>query len=380
MANTLTNLIPDLYAALDVLSQEPVAFIDSVARDSSADQVPLGATLLVPQAPPNTAGGDVTPAMTLPSAAYQTIGTKSFAFTKARYMPFSWWGSEQKAMNSGPGYLTLKQAQIAQAIRALRNEMESDLGAAIYIAASRAYGVTAGTAPFPTDLTDAAGIYKILTDNGAPPSDRHLTINTTAGMNLRKLTQLTNVNQSGSADPLRRGVLLDIFGLMIRESAQVKAHTKGTGSAYVVNGTHAIGSTSIVAKTGSNTIVAGDVIVFQNDTNKYVATTGLSAPGTFTIAAPGLLIQHVDAETITIGNNYTANVAYNRTAVLLGTRLPDMPVEGDLASDSVEVTDPVTGLVYRVLAYPGDHMVTYRVEIAWGVAVIKPEHVAILIG
>ena len=379
MANTLTNLIPDLYAALDVLSQEPVAFIDSVARDSSADQVPLGATLLVPQAPPNTAGGDVTPAMTLPSAAYQTIGTKSFAFTKARYMPFSWWGSEQKAMNSGPGYLTLKQSQIAQAIRALRNEIESDIAAAIYIAASRAYG-TAGTAPFATDLSDISNLHKILVDNGAPPSDRHLTINTTAGVKMRNLTQLTNVNQAGSADTLRRGVLLDIFNFMVRESAQVKLHTKGTGTNYVVNGTHAIGSTSIVVKTGANTIVPGDVIVFQNDTNKYVATTGLAAPGTFTIGAPGLLIQHVDSETVTIGNNYTANVGYTRNAVLLGTRLPDMPVEGDLASDSVEVTDPVTGLVYRVLAYPGDHMVTYRVEIAWGVAVIKPEHVALLLG
>jgi len=293
-------------------------------------------------------------------------------------MPFSWTGSEQRAMNSGPGFLTLKQAQIAQAIRALRNEIESDIAVAIRLAASRAYGV-AGTTPFANDLSDPANLVKILTDNGAP-GDRHLTIDTTAGVNLRKLTQLTNVNQAGSSDPLRRGVLLNIFDFSVRESGQVSAHIKGTGASYVVNGSHAIGSTSLAIKAGSGTVVAGDVLSLQNDTNKYVVTTGVSAPGTVEIAAPGLRQAHVDGETVTIGNNYVGNAAYSRSAVLLGTRLPDMPTEGDLSVDQMVITDPVTGLSFRVLAYPGDHMITYRVEIAWGVSVIKPEHTALLLG
>lgn len=51
MANTLTSLIPDAYAALDVVSRELVGFIPSVARDPKADQVAVNETLRIPAAP-----------------------------------------------------------------------------------------------------------------------------------------------------------------------------------------------------------------------------------------------------------------------------------------------------------------------------------------
>ena len=38
MANTLTNLIPDLYTALDVVSRELVGMIPGVTRDASGDR------------------------------------------------------------------------------------------------------------------------------------------------------------------------------------------------------------------------------------------------------------------------------------------------------------------------------------------------------
>ena len=132
MSNTLTNLIPDIYAALDVVSRELVGFIPAVARDPSADRVALNQTLRVEQTPSNAAGGDITPAMALPSAADQTIGNKSLTITKNRFFPFSWTGEEQYAVNKGPGYLTIKQDQIAQAVRAAINEMETDIATAAY--------------------------------------------------------------------------------------------------------------------------------------------------------------------------------------------------------------------------------------------------------
>ena len=64
MANTLTNLIPDAYVALDVVSRELTGLVNSVTRDSSADGVALNQTVRSFVTPANSAGGDFTPSMT----------------------------------------------------------------------------------------------------------------------------------------------------------------------------------------------------------------------------------------------------------------------------------------------------------------------------
>lgn len=381
MANTLTNLIPDIYRALDVVSRELVGFIPSVARDSTADRVAANQTLRIPIAPTNAAGGNISPAMALPSASDQTIANATLTISKQRFFPFSWTGEEQKAVDYGPGFLTLKQYQIAQAIRAAVNEIEADIAVAAYKGASRAYG-TAGTAPFGTagDYSDAAQTRKILADNGAPLSDLSLIMNTVAGANIRG-KQAQNY-MAGDTSLQRQGVLLDINGFSLRESAQVQAVTKGTGASYTTNTAgYAVGATSITLITGTGTVLAGDVITFAGDTNKYVVTTGVAAPGTIVIAAPGLRQAiPTSATAMTIGNNFAANIGFSRNSILLATRLPAIPAEGDLASDRLTVADPNSGIMLEFATYPGYRMNVYHVSVCWGVSVIKPEHVAILLG
>jgi hypothetical protein len=378
-ANVLTNLIPDAYAALDVVSRELIGFIPAVARDSRADRAAIGQNLRS-TVTPVSAAIDITPAMALPTAAYQTIGNKTFTIQKTRGVPFSWTGSEQRAMDTGPGFLTIQQDQIAQAIRTLINEIEADLADAAYKGASRAYG-TAGTTPFATTLGDPAQIRKILDDNGAPSSDRHLIINTTAGAALRTLAQLTKVNEAGDASLLRQGTLLNIHDFSIRESAQVKIPTKGTGASYTSDTTgYAVGATAITLITGTGTILAGDVITFTGDTNKYVVAVALTA-GVVTIAAPGLKVAlAASAVAVTVGNTATQNCAFSRNALLLGTRLPDLPKEGDIAIDRETITDPRSNLSLELAVYPGFRMNTYMIGLAWGVLAEKNEHIAVLLG
>ncbi len=388
MANTLTSLIPDIYAALDVVSRELVGFIPSVARDSSADRLALNQTLRIPISPTNGAGGNITPAMALPSAADQTFTNTTISISKSRYFPFSWTGEEERNMNAGPGYLTLKQGQIAQAIRAAVNEIEVDVATAIYKGASRAYG-TAGTTPFGTagDYTDAAQIRKILDDNGAPSSDRNLVLNTAAGASIRgKQAQAQMTNDTSL---LRQGVLLDINSFSIRESAQTPTVTAGTmASATSTAAAFTVGQTVIpLAAAGTGTVAAGDIVTFANDTNQYVVSSvsfagaNPAAGDSITLAAPGLRkAQGSATRAITVVGTAARNLAFQRNAVILATRLPAIPGEGDLASDRMTVTDPLSGLALEFAVYPGYRMNVYHVSIAWGVAVIKPEYVAVLLG
>lgn len=379
-ANTLTNLIPDTYAALKVVSRELVGLIPSVNRDSRADRLAIGQSLRSAVAPVNTAGKDITPAMSLPAAADQVMSSVPFTLSKVRAFPFSWSGEEQYAVQQGPGLLTLNQQQIAQAIRAAVGEISTDLYAAMRKGASRAYG-TAGTTPFASNLSESAQTRKILDDNGTPMNDRSLVIDTTAGANVRSLAQLQKVNESGDDSLLRQGVLRDINGFSIREDAKISAVTKGTGASYLVNNGagYAIGATAITVDTGAGTILAGDVITFAGDTNKYVVATALAA-NVVTLAEPGLRKAVVDNAAITVGGDFTANLAFSRDFAILGTRLPSVSTPADLAIMREVVTDPLSGISFELAAYPGYRMVTFEIGVAWGVAVENPEHGAILLG
>lgn len=378
MANTLTSLAPDLYEALDVVSRELVGFIPAVQRDSSIERAALNQTVRSFVAPASTSS-NVTPGLYAPDDGNQTIGNKSITISKSKYVPIRWNGEEQKGMNTGPGYFNIRRDQIAQAIRTLCNEVEADL-AALHIGASRAFG-TIATTPFASSLTDPANMRKILADNGAPLNDLHMVLDTTAGAKLRTLGQLNKANEAGDSSLLRQGVILDLMGFAIRESAQVKqAVTVGTGTSYVVNGSHAAGATSVVIKTGSGTVLAGDIVVFEDDARKYVVTTGVSAAGTIVLAAPGLQQAQVDGKTMTIQAATNRNMAFARNAICLVTRAPEAPIEGDMAEDAMFIQDPRSGLGFEVRMYKQYRQVKYEIALAWGMAVIKPEHLGILVG
>jgi len=383
MPNTLTNLIPSAYRALNVVSRELVGFIPSVQLDPSAEMLAVGQTIFIPQAPVNSAGKDITPAMAFPTAAYQTIGSKSHSLTKQRAFPFSWQNEERKAMDSGPGYLSINEQQIAQALRAAVNEIEVDIAVAAKNGASRAFGATAGTAPV---LADWAQAKKILDDNGAPSTDRTSVFDTTAGVALRSTSNLYKVNEAGDGGSLlRQGLLGNLFGFNLRESAQIQTTTKGTAASATVNADgYAVGATVLtLSSAGTGTILAGDIITFAGDSNKYVVASGdsdVSSGGTITLAEPGLRVAMSAAtKAITVFGTSARNTAFSRNSILLSTRLP-ASVQGDLATDRQVITDPLSGISFELSMYPGDRMVHYEVGVCWGVTVIKPEHLAIIIG
>ncbi len=378
MANTLTNLVPDLYAALDVVSRELVGMIPAVTMDARVDRAAEGQSVRVPVVPTNTSSS-ITPAMGVPAAADQTIDNVAIVINKAKAVPFSWEGNEQVGLNSGVGYGNIRVNQIAQAMRTLVNEIEADL-CGLHSTMSRAYG-TAGTTPFGTagDFTDATQALKILKDNGAPVQDNQLVVNTSAGAIF--LGKQSNASVVFEPSILNQGVFQTLSGMAVRESGQVASFTKGTGASYLVNNGagYAVGATSIAVDTGTGTVLAGDIVTFAGDTNQYVVATALSG-GTLVLAAPGLRKALADNAAMTVVNSSARNLAFNRSAIVLATRMPQRPQEGDMAIDVMTIQDPRSGLAFEVSIYPGYRKIRYEIALAWGVKNIKPEHTALLLG
>ncbi len=382
MSNTLTGLIPTIYEALDTVSREQVGFIPAVLRDTAAEKAAVGEVISWPVVTPGSAS-DIAPAATGPAGADSVVEAPTATISKAKSVSFFLTGEELKGLANGSTDQVIVRNTFAQAMRTLVNEIESDLALAAKKGASRAYGA-AGTAPFGTalDFTDFANIRKILTDNGAPNSDLHLVLNSAAALNIRgKQSGLFNASAAGSDALLREGSLGRVEGLSIGESAGLLLHTKGTGANYVTSGSTAVDVTDIALVTGTGTVLAGDVVTFAADANnKYVVGTGVAAPGTIKLNKPGARVVIATANAMTIGANYTPNMAFDRNAMFLVSRVPASPDGGDAADDVQTVVDPVSGLLFEIRLYRQYHRIAYEVGIAWGVSAVKSEHIVTLLG
>lgn len=378
LPNTLTNLIPTIYTARDQVSRELTGFIPAVNLDANStraakDQVIRSAFV------PSVSSAAVTPGVTVPAGDGQTIPSKTLTIDTVESVLIPYSGEEALSLNES-GVDTIKANQISQAMRTLVNKVELSV-AGLHKQASRGIGAAA-TNPFASTVNNLNYARQILVDNGSGTMDLQAVINTTAGAALRNLTHLTGVNTSGSDTLLRQGILLPLFGVDVRESAQVVDFTKGTGAAYAVDniGGYAIGATTIHVDTGTGTFLPGDCITFAGDTNIYVVKTGFAGDGDgdIVLQEPGLKKALANDVLVTFIATHSANMVFRRGAIGLAIRPPAMGA--DLATDSMLVTDPVSGITFDIRTYPGYGMSQLFVGLAWGCVAWKPEHIAKLIG
>lgn len=380
MPNVLTSLAADIYVAADQVGRELVGAASSVMMNANgSDRVAVGdvvrSAFTRPATPVN-----VVSSMAIPEGTDQTVDNKTATITKARAVQIPWTGEEMRSVNNGAGFQTIYGDQIKQAMRAITNEIEIDLCSTIALGASRAFG-TAGTNPFATDFSAMAEVRQILVDNGSPMMDITAVINTVAGTKLRNLAQLQKASEAGGDQLLRQGVLLDLQGVALKESAGIASRVAGTGSAYTSTAAgFAIGTTSIPLITGTGTVLAGDVVTFAGDANKYIVATGVAAPGTIVLAAPGLRkALPASATAMTIVGASTSNIVFQRNAAELIMR-PIATPNGDAADDSMIIQDPHSGLVFEIRSYKGYRKAMFEVSAAWGQKLWKPEFAAQLLG
>lgn len=375
MANTLTAIAPTLYSAAKEVAAEPFGMVDAINADFDDKGVAKGDVVKVPVAPTRSAS-DFTPSNTTATGTDATATNVEVQITKSRKVSWNLTGEQIRSLENATVNQDWVRQLVAQGMRTLRNEAEDDAWAAAYIGASRAVG-TAGTTPFGSDLTALVAANKVLRDNGAPRADLQFVGDTSAEANLLNLGIIQNAYQAGDDDQLRTGNLKRHFGFQLRASQAVGVHTKGTGSGYLLNDASAtVGKTSIAADTGTGTILAGDVVTFAGTSDKYVVNSALSG-GSFTIGNPGLVAAEADNDAITVGNSYTANLAFERSAIVGVMRPPLIPTNPTIRQ--MLVSDQF-GMTYLMLEIDQYGQRSWELHLAWGFKVVNGEFIATVMG
>lgn len=377
----LTSLYNDIYSALPEFNRELTGFLPAISIDGKLKGAAKGQKVEVPIVDVGEVG-DYEESMTLPTGNDSTADKVEVTLEKASSVKIKLSGETELGLNNSNLSNEVNRQRIANAIRKIANEMEDYVAGKMVAGASRAYG-TPGTAPFGTagDLTDIAQLNLILNDNGAPRANRQLVLNSIALAGMQgKMSNLFKANEAGSTKFLHSGYLATpLEGFKLWSSAGLKTHTKGTGTGYLAAGAVAAGKTGVTLDTGTGTVLAGDVVTFAGDSNKYIVNAGVTAPGAITIGRPGLREALADNTAMTIGATYLPNVAFTKGAFAFAARVPAMPAGGDAADDVMYVTDPVTGISFGFFLYKGHGMNTLEVAAVYGGKVILPENVALLI-
>lgn len=384
MANTITisALTEILYQSRDIVAREPSGFLQSVTVNKGSEGVSLGGTVTSHVTAQPTLNTDHTPATTIPSGDDATIASETMTIGQIARTNIPIKGEVAKQLANIGRYGDVIKDLFAQHIRVQVNAIESHVGSVLKNASSRAVG-TAGTTPFASSHALIPQANQILTDNGAPQDGRRaLVLSTGAATNLKTLSHIYKVNEAGSDSVIRRGMLMDIDGVGIRQSAGCASHTAGTGSGWLVdNGTVAIGTTGITIDTGTGTVLPGDLISMQSDSNVYINKTSITTGATtLTLNKPGLRVATANNRTITLGAAYTGNMLFHPLAVELAMRPPAMPEGGDAAAERTTLYDENTGLVFEVALYRAYGMNLLEFVSYYQAKVWKPEFVATLLG
>lgn len=389
MANDFSAILPILQDRVNVVGRELTGFIGASFRNVSAARAGQGQSVNYPIVPAG-ATSTITPGATPPAGTDITPTAGTITMSNLKKFSWNWTGEEAAALENGniAPFQDIFAQTIEQGLRALVNEIEASLWAEAYKNSSRAFG-TAATAPFNTanDMSDLANIRRILNDNGAPESDRHLVLGPAAYANfLSKQSVIFKANEAGGTDSARTGLLPSIYGFNIRESFPITTHTAGTNSlATTTNAGFAAGTKTLaLAAAGTGTILPGDVITIatENAGHKYVVTEGdtdVSDGGSIDIGAPGLRAAIAAAtRAITTTATYTPNIALQRQGLHLVMRAPNDGA--DQAADKTIIQDANTGLVFRFARYGQYYQSSWELSALYGVKAANPHLIATLIG
>jgi hypothetical protein len=379
MGNTLTNLQPTLYSVAQEVSNEPFGIVAGINTDFDDKGVAIGDKVTVPVAPVRAAD-DYSPSMNLNAGnagADAVAGKVDVEITANRFCDFHLTGEQEKSLQNGGNDQEWFRQIIAQGMRTLRNEADAAAYAAIKVGASKAIG-TAGATPFATGVDELADMNNLLYGQGAPMVDAQFVMSSAARANFMKTGVYQYAYANGSDADRKAGILSREFGFSLRASAGITKHVQGAAANYALNAGVSAGGTILDVKTGTGAASAGSVFTVGSDADLYVLNTAITDDtDDFLINRPGLANTAEADDAIGFVGDYTPCLAFERSAVVGVFRPPYIPENANI--EQVLISDSF-GMTYLLCRVIGDGVVTWRLHIAYGIQVVQPEHVALLLG
>ena len=379
MGNTLTNLQPTRYSVAQEVSAEPFGIINGINANFDDKGVAIDDKVSVPVAPARSAGA-YSPTMNLNNGLAGTdaiAGKVDVEITANRYTSWHLTGEQEKSLQNGGNDQEWFRQIIAQGMRTLRNEADVAAYDAIKKGASRALG-TAGSTPFSTGVDELADMNNLLYNLGAPMTDAQFVMSAAARVKFMKTGVYQYAYANGSEADRKAGILSREFGFSLRASAGITKHTQGAAANYALNAGVAAGGTTLDVKTGTGAAAAGSVFTVGSDEDKYILNAAITAnTNDFLINRPGLANAAEADDALGFVGDYTPCLAFERSAVVGVFRPPYIPANANI--EQVLVSDSL-GMTYLLCRVIGDGVVTWRLHIAYGIQVVQPEHVALLLG
>lgn len=376
MANTFTDIIDKIFArGLMALRQNSVMprLVNSdwgteVAQEGDTIDVPIPSAVTVDDVTPGPvppAGGDSAP-------------------TKVQISLNRWRKSDMHVTDKEAREIAMgaRETQLSEHLKALANDVDLYIlglyaGTGISVPGVYGFAGVAGTTPFASDLTEAIEADRLLNEQLAPIEPRRMVLSPSAKANALGNRAIQDATfRRGGEDTLRTGVIGDVLGFAWAMDQNIRTHTAGTGSGYLVNNGagYAVGTTTIVVDTGSNTIVVGDIISFAGHAQTYVVTAATGGPPHTGLSFyPGLVAAVADNEAITKRATHVVNLAFHRDAFALATR-PLAPADGFSGGHEIRTAvDPVSGLSLQLEVSREYARTKYMWSLLYGARLVRPQ-------
>lgn len=394
MSNTLTDIIPQILARGLRALRTNVLMTRLVNTDYSEEAKKKGSTIDVPYSTAKTAS-DVTPAATPPAPDNTEVDTVPITLSNWKHSSFGLTDKELGQIEADEWFLPVQAQESFQAIAAAINQ---SVFACYKGSKFGVYGFTgtAGSTPFASAVTDATNLRKVLNKQRCPKGARMAVLDWDAEGNALALSPFSDAEKIGSGDVKIEGEIGKKYGFWWNADDDVPTHTAGTitaGLAAKTSTSQPVGSTSITATTAASTgacaLKQGDIIHFAGDDQTYTlladATQASPATDVSLSIFPGLKVALSGDEAITVEDSHVVNLGFHRDAFALAMRQPDegLSLKGKYAQEialSSTLSDPISGLVFRLELIRQYKQWMWDVDALWGGALVRPEYAGRLAG